>query len=68
MSRLEMFMIVNPVSDNSRTGQRWAGIQDRLRMEGAQFDVEFAHEPGHATTLGRDAAASYRTIVAVGDT
>jgi len=67
VSRPEMFMIVNPVSGNGRTAQRWAGIEERLRIEGAQFDVEFTREPGHATNLARDAvAAGYRTIVAVG--
>jgi len=67
MPRPEMFMIVNPVSGNGRTGQRWAGIEERLRIEGAQFDVEFTHEPGHATQLAREAVATgYRTIVSVG--
>jgi YegS/Rv2252/BmrU family lipid kinase len=62
-----MVMIVNPVSGNGRAGQRWSGIEDRLRIEGAQFDVEFTREPGHATRLAQDAvAAGYRTIVAVG--
>jgi YegS/Rv2252/BmrU family lipid kinase len=62
-----MFMIVNPVSGNGRTGQRWAGIEERLRIEGAQFEVEFTHEPGHATQLAREAVATgYRTIVSVG--
>jgi len=65
--RSEMFVIVNPASSSGKTGQRWAGIEDRLRIAGAQFDAEFTHEPGHATTLARDAvAAGYRTIVAVG--
>ena len=67
MLRSEMFVIVNPVSSNGKTGQRWAGIEERLRIEGAQFDVEFTHEPGHATQLACDAAAAgYRTIVSVG--
>lgn len=67
MSRPEMFIIVNPVSGNGKTGQRWAGIEERLRIEGAQLEVAFTHEPGHATTLARDAmAAGYRTIVSVG--
>ena len=67
MSRSEIVMIVNPVSGNGRAGQRWSGIEDRLRIEGAQFDVEFTREPGHATRLAQDAvAAGYRTIVAVG--
>ena len=67
MSRSEMFVIVNPVSGNGKTGQRWAGIEERLRIEGAQFDVEFTREPGHAIQLARDAiAAGYRTIVSAG--
>ncbi len=67
MPQPEMFIIVNPVSGNGKTGQRWAGIEERLRIEGAQFDVEFTREPGHATTLARDAvAAGYRTIVSAG--
>jgi diacylglycerol kinase (ATP) len=67
MSRSEMFIVVNPVSGSGKTGQRWAGIEERLRIEGAQFEAEFTHEPGHATTLARDAvAAGYRTIVSVG--
>ena len=67
MSRSEMFMIVNPASSNGKTGQRWAGIEERLRIEGAQFEVEFTREPGHATVLACDAmAAGYRTIVSVG--
>jgi YegS/Rv2252/BmrU family lipid kinase len=62
-----MFIIVNPVAGNGRTGLRWAGVEERLRMEGAQFVVEFTNEPGHATRLAREAvAAGYRTIVAVG--
>jgi diacylglycerol kinase (ATP) len=67
VTRPEMLIIVNPASGGGKTGQRWAGIQDRLRIAGAQFDVTFTHEPGHATTLARDAvAAGYRTIVSVG--
>jgi diacylglycerol kinase (ATP) len=67
MSRSEMFIVVNPVSGSGKTGQRWAGIEERLRIEGALFEAEFTHEPGHATTLARDAvAAGYRTIVSVG--
>ncbi len=67
MSRPEMFVIVNPASSSGKTGQRWAGVEERLRIEGAQFDAEFTHEPGHATTLARDAVATgYRTIVSVG--
>lgn len=67
MSRSEMLIIVNPVSGNGKTGQRWAGIEERLRIEGAQFEVEFTREPGHATQLARDAvAAGYRTIVSAG--
>ena len=67
MARPEMFIIVNPASSRGKTGQRWAGIEERLRIEGAQFDAEFTHEPGHATTLARDAVATgYRTIVSVG--
>jgi YegS/Rv2252/BmrU family lipid kinase len=62
-----MFIIVNPVSGNGKTGQRWAGIEERLRIEGARFEVEFTHEPGHATALARDAAAAgHKTIVSVG--
>ncbi len=62
-----MFIIVNPVAGNGRTGQRWSGVEERLRMEGARFKVEFTNEPGHATRLAREAvAAGYRTIVAVG--
>ena len=67
MPRPDMFIIVNPASSGGKTGQRWAGIEERLRIEGAQFDVEFTHEPGHATVLAREAvAAGYRTIVSVG--
>ena len=36
MARPEMFVIVNPASSSGKTGQRWAGIQDRLRIENAQ--------------------------------
>jgi len=67
MSRPDMFIIVNPVSGNGKTGQRWAGLEERLRIEGAQFEVEFTREPGHATQLARDAVtAGCRTIVSVG--
>jgi len=67
MIRPEMFIIVNPVAGNGKTGKRWVGIEERLRIEGARFDVEFTREPGHATTLARNAVtAGYRTIVAVG--
>ena len=67
MPRPEMFVIVNPASGGGKTGQRWAGIEERLRIEGAQFDAEFTHEPGHATLLARQAVATgYRTIVSVG--
>lgn len=67
MSRPEMFMIVNPVSGNGKTGKRWAGLEERLKIEGARFEAEFTREPGHAAQLARDAvAAGYRTIVAVG--
>ncbi len=65
--RPETFIIVNPAAGRGKTGQRWAGIEERLRIEGAQFDAEFTHEPGHATLLARDAVATgYRTIVSVG--
>jgi len=67
MARPEMFVIVNPASGNGKTGQRWAGIEERLRIDGAQFEAEFTHEPGHATLLAREAVTlGYRTIVSVG--
>ena len=60
-------MIVNPASAGGRTGQRWAGIEHRLRMEGGRIEVCFTCARGHATTLAREAvAAGYQTIAAVG--
>ncbi|MBN1889342.1 MAG: diacylglycerol kinase family lipid kinase [Thermoflexales bacterium] len=62
-----MFIIVNPVSGNGKTGQRWAGIEERLRLEGAQMEIAFSQEPGHATYLaGQAVRAGERTIVSAG--
>lgn len=63
----QMFVIVNPASGAGKTGQRWPGLDARMRAEGAQFDVEFTREPGHAEHLARAAAlAGAKTIVVVG--
>jgi diacylglycerol kinase (ATP) len=62
-----MFVIVNPASGNGKTGLRWGGIEERLCLEGAQFEVAFTQEPGHATHLASQAVqAGARTIVSAG--
>jgi diacylglycerol kinase (ATP) len=62
-----MLFIVNPVAGNGKTGLRWGGIEERLRMEGLRFDVAFTQEPGHATHLARQAVQTgFRTVIAVG--
>jgi YegS/Rv2252/BmrU family lipid kinase len=63
----KMFVIVNPASGGGKTGRSWPGLDARMRAEGAQFDVEFTREPGHAEHLARAAAlGGARTIIAVG--
>ncbi|HJW84440.1 MAG TPA: diacylglycerol kinase family protein [Anaerolineae bacterium] len=61
------FVIVNPASGGGKTGQRWRGLDARMRAEGAQYDVEFTREPGHAEQLARQAAlAGVPTLLIVG--
>jgi len=61
------FVIVNPASGGGKTGKRWRGLDARMRAEGAQFDVEFTREPGHAEQLARQAAlAGVSTLLIVG--
>ena len=63
----DMFVIVNPASGGGKTGRRWPGLDARMRAEGAQFDVEFTREPGHAEHLARAAGLSgAKTIIIVG--
>jgi YegS/Rv2252/BmrU family lipid kinase len=60
-------MVVNPASDNGRTGKRWHEIARRAAAAGLAADVRLTEAPGHATELVRAALREGADlIVAVG--
>jgi diacylglycerol kinase (ATP) len=60
-------LIVNPAAGAGRTARRWPALERSLREAGLEFDSALTKEPGHGTTLAREAlSGGYRLIVAVG--
>lgn len=63
----KVMFIVNPVSGNGRTRDRWKEIAAALREQGLEFGVEHTGAPLHAIELTRQAINNkYNCIVAVG--
>lgn len=59
--------IVNPVSANGTTKEKWNEYRDQLEAVFGKFDFKLTTEPRHATKLTRDALlAGYDTIISVG--
>jgi diacylglycerol kinase (ATP) len=59
--------VINPTSDHGRTGKLWPQIASEARMRGLEIAERVTQEPGHATSLTRDALlAGEQLIVAVG--
>ena len=66
-STVKTRLIINPVSANGKTAERWPPIQELLQTQRLEFDYIFTERPGHATELARQAVAEGCTlIVAVG--
>lgn len=60
-------VIVNPRSNNGRTGKMWGYISKRLHETLGRFDHAFTTGPGHATRLAAEALSKgYEMIVSVG--
>lgn len=59
--------LVNPASDNGRTGRRWAELAHRAAHAGLDGETLFSERPGHLIELGRSAVdGGARLVVAVG--
>lgn len=59
--------IVNPVSDNGKTGKVWPGFAERLQQAGIAFDTVYTRWPKHAIELARKGLKQgYSRIMAVG--
>ena len=59
--------LVNPASDNGRTGRRWAELAHRAAHAGLDGETLFSERPGHLIELARTAVdRGARLVVAVG--
>lgn len=59
--------IVNPVSSNGRTLERWPALQRALQDRLGTLDVVTTEAPGHATLLARRALeAGARLVISIG--
>ena len=59
--------LVNPASDNGRTGRRWPELAHRAAHAGLDGDTLFSERPGHLIELARAAVdGGARLVVAVG--
>jgi YegS/Rv2252/BmrU family lipid kinase len=56
--------LVNPASDNGRTGRRWAALAHRAAGLGLDGETLYSERPGHLTELA--AGADAELVVAVG--
>jgi diacylglycerol kinase (ATP) len=56
--------LVNPASDNGRTGRRWAALAHRAAGLGLDGETLYSERPGHLTELA--AATDAELLVAVG--
>ncbi len=52
---MKTYVVVNPASQNGRTGRRWPEMAQRLRAKVGDFEVGFTERPRHASTLVRGA-------------
>ncbi len=53
MNRLKTQVIVNPESDQGRTGRRWADIKEALRVFFQEFKCDFTEKPLQAIEIAR---------------
>lgn len=59
--------LVNPASDNGRTGRRWAELAHRAAHAGLDGETLFSERPGHLIELARTAVdRGAQLVVAVG--
>ena len=59
--------LVNPASDNGRTGRRWPELAHRAAHAGLDGETLFSERPGHLIELARTAVeGGARLVVAVG--
>ncbi|HEX6761715.1 MAG TPA: diacylglycerol kinase family protein [Gaiellaceae bacterium] len=66
MSEKAVFL-VNPASDNGRTGRRWAELAHRAARAGLEGESLFSERPGHLIDLARDAVdRGAKLVVAAG--
>ncbi len=52
--RLRPVLIVNPASDQGRTGRIWDEIKTALKLRFREFITKFTEAPGHATEIVRE--------------
>ena len=63
----ETIFLVNPASDNGRTGRRWPELAHRAAHAGLDGETVFSERPGHLIELARTAVdRGARLVVAVG--
>lgn len=63
----DVAFLVNPASDNGRTGRTWPQLHHTAAIAGLEGETLFSERPGHLSELVRRAAADgARLVVAVG--
>jgi diacylglycerol kinase (ATP) len=63
----DTIFLVNPASDNGRTGRRWPELAHRAAHAGLDGETLFSERPGHLIELARTAVdRGARLVVAVG--
>lgn len=63
----DVVFLVNPASDNGRTGRRWPELAHRAARLGLEGETLFSEHPGHLITLAGEAVDNGASlVVAVG--
>ncbi len=63
----DVVFLVNPASDNGRTGRRWPELAHRAARQGLEGETLFSEHPGHLIALAADAVdRGASLVVAVG--
>ncbi len=60
---LKPIIIYNPVAGKGSAYQHLPKVQELLREEGFEYDLVLTQRPGHAQTLGQQAAEEGRELV-----
>lgn len=65
MAAERVVFLVNPASDNGRTGRRWPELAHRAAAAGLDADALLSERPGHLSELAREAALGGAELLVV---